>query len=225
MKNKVLVISAHPDDEVLGCGGTLANHFIRGDKIYQIFVSDGEGARSKNGKSSIKNINSRLKLAKKAARILGISKTKSLMFDDNQLDKIPLLKIIKKLENEIEKIKPNIIYTHSDVDLNIDHQIVSRAVMTACRPIDTSIKEINFFEILSSTEWSHKSSKFFNPNYFVDISKTINLKIKAIKVYQKELRSFPHPRSVKGVKILSKYRGMMSGLNEAEGFYIKRKIS
>jgi N-acetylglucosamine malate deacetylase 1 len=224
MKNKVLVISAHPDDEVLGCGGTLANHYIKGDEIHQIFVSDGEGARLKRGKSLIKDINSRIKLAKKVAKILGISKTKSLNFEDNQLDKIPLLKIIKKLENEIEKFKPNIIYTHSDIDLNIDHQIVSRAVLTACRPIKSTVKEINFFEILSSTEWSHKSFKSFNPNYFVDISKTINLKLKAIKVYQKELRNFPHPRSILGVKTLSKYRGMMSGLKEAEGFYIKRKI-
>ena len=96
--------------------------------------------------------------------------------------------------------------------------------MTACRPIKSSVKEINFFEILSSTEWSHKSTKSFNPNYFVDISKTINLKLKALKIYHKELRNFPHPRSILGVKILSKYRGMMSGLKEAEGFYIKRKI-
>lgn len=225
MKNKVLIISAHPDDETLGCGGTIAKHKLQGDKIFQIFVSDGEGARVNNEKHLIKSIDNRRFMAKKAAKILGVSETVFLDFQDNRLDAQPLLNIVKDLEFYINKIKPNIVYTHSDLDLNIDHQIVSRATLTACRPISvSSVKEIFFFEVLSSTEWNFKSSNNFNPNYFVDISKTLKIKLKALRLYKKELRPYPHPRSLLGVKILSKYRGMMSGLKEAEGFFLKRKI-
>ena len=137
-----------------------------------------------------------------------------------------MLEIIKEIEKKIFQFKPTIIYTHSDLDLNIDHQIVSRAVMTACRPINNlSVKEIYFFEVLSSSEWGHKSKKSFMPNYFVDISKTINLKIKAFKFYKKEIKKYPHSRSIEGVKILSKYRGLMIGVKNAEAFFMKRKIS
>ena len=98
--------------------------------------------------------------------------------------------------------------------------------MTACRPIQNiSVKEIYFFEILSSTEWTYKTNCAFVPNYFVDISKTINLKIKAFKTYKNEVRKYPHPRSIEGVEILSKYRGMMAGVQNAEAFFIRRKIS
>tara|TARA_A100000164_G_C21844727_1_gene741918 strand:+ start:527 stop:1234 length:708 start_codon:yes stop_codon:yes gene_type:complete len=227
MKNKILIISAHPDDEVLGCGGTVAKHSLNGERVEQIFVSDGESARDKISiKNKQKTINSRLHAAKKAAKILGIKNTTSINFPDNRLDSIPLLEIVKELEKKISQFKPSIIYTHSDLDLNIDHQIVSRAVMTACRPINNlSVKEIYFFEVLSSSEWEHKSKESFLPNYFVDISKTINLKIKAFKSYKKEIKKYPHSRSIEGIKVLSQYRGMMVGVKNAESFFMKRKIN
>ena len=227
MKNKILIVSAHPDDEVLGCGGTAAKHSLSGERVEQVFVSDGESSRDKfSKKNKQKTINSRLLASKKAAKILGIKNTTSINFPDNKLDSVPLLEIIKEIEKKIFQFKPTIIYTHSDLDLNIDHQIVSRAVMTACRPINNlSVKEIYFFEVLSSSEWGHKSKKSFMPNYFVDISKTINLKIKAFKFYKKEIKKYPHSRSIEGVKILSKYRGLMIGVKNAEAFFMKRKIS
>ena len=165
-------------------------------------------------------------MEKKAAKILGIKSSTSLGLPDNKLDSIPLLNIVKEIEKKIILIKPSIVYTHSNLDLNIDHQIVSRAVMTACRPIQNiSVKEIYFFEVLSSTEWTHETNRAFIPNYFVDISKTISLKIKAFKSYKNEIRKYPHPRSIEGVEILSKYRGMMAGVKNAEAFFIRRKIS
>lgn len=226
MKNKILVISAHPDDEVLGCGGTIAKHSLSGSIVEQIFISDGESAREIiSNKNKKKKIHYRLNAAKKAAKILGIKNTTSINFPDNKLDSIPMLEIVKEIEKKIFKFKPKVIFTHSDLDLNIDHQIVSRAVMTACRPINNlSVKEIYFFEVLSSSEWSYKSKKSFIPNYFVDISKTINIKIKAFKSYKKEIKKFPHSRSIEGIRILSQYRGMMAGIKNAESFFMKRKI-
>lgn len=227
MPNKILIISAHPDDEVLGCGGTIAKHSAKKDRIEQLFVSDGETARSNlYEKNRISKINKRLKAAKKAASILGVKKTFSLGFPDNKLDSLPILSIVKEIEKKIRYFKPSIIFTHSDLDLNIDHQIVSRAVMTACRPLkNNKVKEIYFFEVLSSTEWTHKSNKLFKANCFVDISDTLKIKLKAFKCYKNEIRKYPHPRSVEGIKILSQYRGLMSGLKNAEAFFLKRKIN
>ena len=146
-------------------------------------------------------------------------------YPDNMFDTIPLIQIIKTIENVVLKFKPNIIYTHSNFDLNIDHQITHRAIMTACRPISKNqLSEIYSFEVLSSTEWSISKNSFFKPNHFVDISKFFNLKIKAIKKYANELRNEPHPRSLNTIKSLAVLRGSSCGLKFAEGFMLERRI-
>ena len=167
----ILVIASHPDDEILGCGGTLSKLKTEGAKISAVFLSDGESAR-KN--SDIKKlILNRKNQAKKAGNIVGIKKIYFGSFPDNSMDSIPILKIIQFIEKHIKKIKPDTIFTHFESDLNIDHQITSKAVTTACRPTkNQTVKSIFFFEILSSSEWNISSkSKSFKPNYFVDIKK------------------------------------------------------
>ena len=142
------------------------------------------------------------------------------------MDSIPLLKIIQFIEKHIKIIKPDTIFTHFESDLNVDHQITSKAVITACRPIkNQTVKSILFFEILSSSEWNISiKNKSFKPNYFVNITNSIKFKIKALKYYKKEMRRWPHPRSIEGVKLLSKTRGSSVGLSNAEAFILGRHV-
>jgi len=225
MKNKrVLVVAAHPDDEMLGCGGTIAKLSKKKCKIFSLFFTDGVSAREKN---KHKEINQRKTNSLKALKVLGVKQSKFLSYPDNSLDKVPLIKIIKEIENIIKVFKPDTIFTHTSVDLNIDHEIVSRAVITATRPKPNfCVKNIYLFETLSSTEWNFNfKKKSFNPNFFVDITKSINIKIKAAKEYKKEIDSWPNPRSINGIKNLAKYRGQSVGVKYAEAFYLFRKIS
>jgi len=221
---KVLIVVAHPDDEVLGCGGTIAKFVDKKYRVKVIFLSDGESSRLKkiNHKQNLYRRN----CAIKAMKVLGVKYFSFSSFPDNEFDKVSLLKITKKIEVEIKKYNPDTILTHHNSDLNIDHQITSRAVLTACRPrIRNKVKLILFFEILSSTEWNVTSKKnFFNPNWYEDITKYLNIKIKAIKCYKKELRKSPHPRSLETIKALSIFRGSSSGVKNAEAFQLGRKV-
>lgn len=222
-KKKILVISAHPDDETLGCGGYILKYNKKFD-FYSAFFCNGVSSR-KIQNSKINNLIKRRKNAfVKASKMLGIKKFYGFDYPDNQLDKVPLLEIIKKIEELIKIIKPAKIFTHSDLDLNIDHKIISKAVITATRPINkVVVNEVLFFEILSSSEWSFNENKF-SPNLYTDISDQIKRKISVFKCYKDELRKFPHPRSIEGIKILSQYRGMESGTKYAESFKIVRSI-
>ena len=221
---KILVVAAHPDDEVLGCGGTLIKLSKKKCKIFTLFFTDGVSAR-KNKIS--KKAGERKRNALDSLKIMGVRQSKFLSYPDNGLDSVPLIKIVKEIEKIIKKFKPDTIITHSNVDLNIDHEIVSRAVVTASRPKPKfCVKNILLFETLSSTEWNFNlKKKSFNPNYFVDITQHIDRKIKAAKAYKNEINSWPHPRSVKGIKNLAKFRGQSVGLNFAEAFYLLRRVS
>lgn len=222
-KNNVLVIVAHADDETLGCGGTIQKFKKLGHQVYVMVFTDGETSRTKNLSKKIKNRSDQLK---KVSKLLNFKIFKHYNLPDNELDKISNLELTKKIELAIIKINPEIILTHSNKDLNIDHQKISNATITACRPLPQSkIKQLLFFETLSSTEWNFNSNKKnFNPNKFYDISNFIEKKLDAIKIYKSEIRQYPHPRSLEGIKILSKYRGQSIGVNYAEAFevgYIK----
>lgn len=219
-KNKILIVAAHPDDEILGCGGTILK-LRKNSEINVIFMTDGTSARGKN----IKEKKQRRSNCEKLFKYLKINKPLFFNFPDNQMDKIPLLKIIQKIELLIKKIKPDTIFTHYSECLNIDHRITCQAVLTACRPIKKNpVKKILSFEILSSTEWSKIKNKSFEPNYFMDISKEFKNKISALKFYKKELRKYPHSRSIKGVETLARFRGISCGVNYAEGFYLNRLV-
>jgi len=226
MKKNILVIAAHPDDEVLGCGGTLSKFSKIGYKINVAFFSDGVSARNFKNTKTVNEILKRKKSCQKAAKILGIKKIDFFELPDNQFDTVPLLKIVKLVEELIKKYSPSIIFTHYDNDLNIDHRTISKAVMTATRPYPKSpVKKLLFFEIPSSTEWNFSSKpKNFSPNYFVEIDKNLKTKIKAIKCYSQELRKWPHPRSLEGIKNLAKIRGAACGSKTAESFILAREI-
>ena len=159
-------------------------------------------------------------------KTLNLEKPKIFNFPDNQMDTIPLLKIIKTIEKVISIKRPEIIFTHHENCLNIDHQITFQAVITACRPINnSSVKHILSFEIPSSSEWSLSKKKSFYPNYFIDITDQIDKKIFLMKkFYGKELRKLPHSRSQKSIKSLSEYRGSMAGVRNAEAFYLNRSV-
>lgn len=216
MKNKILIVAAHPDDEVLGCFGTIARLIKEGYEAYSLILGEGKTSRS-----NIINIKKEKNILEdellKANEIIGIKNVFREYFPDNSFDQVNLLEIVRSIENIKNKIKPNIIFTHYEKDLNIDHQITYKAVITATRSLpQESVKEIYSFEILSSTEWAYPLS--FHPNVFFDISSTLYLKLKAMACYKSELREFPHPRSLDGIELNAKYNGMRIGLKYAEVF-------
>jgi len=222
MRRKVLIVAAHPDDEVLGCGGTMARLAREGNDVYTLIL--GEGVTSRDEKRDLtkreNQISGLRKQAGKANKILGVKKIYTFGFPDNRFDTIALIEIIKTIEKIKCDVKPDIVFTHHQGDLNIDHQITFRSVMTACRPTkDERVKEIYSFEIPSSTEWNAPSSlTYFMPDYFVDVSKSIKAKINALKEYKTELRDFPHPRSLKAVELNAKHWGVKMGFEVAEAF-------
>lgn len=226
INKKILVVAAHPDDEILGCGATLLNYKRKGFKIKTIFLCDGESSRVLSKKKITHLIQKREIQAIKVSKMCKFLYPEFMQFPDNKLDSLPLIKIIKKIEDKILSYRPDIIFTHSQQDLNIDHQIVCRAVITATRPLSkTFVKSIFSFEIPSSTECNFsEDNNIFKPNFFVDVTKTINQKLKALKIYKSELRKSPHARSLTGVKTLAQYRGNQIGVKYAEAFCLLRSL-
>jgi LmbE family N-acetylglucosaminyl deacetylase len=223
----VLLIFAHPDDEVLGCGATIAKFAMRGAKVSTFILSDGVTSRynSKNTASSDKEIKNRQNEMRIANKIIGVKEIFTESFPDNSFDSVPLLDIVKKIEYIKQKTKPQIIFTHHFGDMNIDHQITYQAVLTATRPMQSeTVKEIYSCEIPSSTEWNFEPNRQFVPNVFFDVSKTISKKIKALAEYKSELRKYPHPRSLQHIEELAKFRGVRCGLSFAEAFCLVRSV-
>jgi LmbE family N-acetylglucosaminyl deacetylase len=220
--NKILVICAHPDDEVLGCGGTLLKHKSKKDQINLLYVFEGSSRGNKKfKKSNLLNLKKRETSALQVAKYL---KAKSIKFLNNEnlnTDSYLKIKISNEITKHISKIKPSIIYTHSSKDLNIDHRNCFESVLIATRtnPRNT-LKKIISFEIPSSTEWAFNSFGAFKPNYFVDIDKFINEKLKLLNMYKYELKSFPYPRSKENIVSQSKYAGSFVGFKNAEKFEI-----
>lgn len=224
-KKKILIVAAHPDDEVLGCFGTVAKLIKEGYEAYTLLLSKGKASRhdsktTSNFKKEIHVINNEIK---KANNTIGIKKVFTYDFPDNKFDSIDLLEIIQAIVEIKNLVKPDIIFTHFENDLNIDHQITYKAVLTATRPMpDECVKEIYSFEILSSTEWNYPLS--FQPDTYFDITNTLKLKQKAMKKYKSELCEFPHPRSLKGIKLNAQYQGMRLGKKYLEVFKSIRVI-
>jgi LmbE family N-acetylglucosaminyl deacetylase len=220
--NKILVVAAHPDDEVLGCGGTIARHISEGDVVTVAFMTNGVSARN-NGSDD--NQLARKTAADLALSILGVSNSCYFDYPDNSLDTVPLIDLAKTIESVVGRYQPNIIYTHFSDDLNVDHRLTHQAVMTACRPQAwCSVKQILCFEVLSSTEWNSYSKNKFNPNKFVNIEQFWLQKKSALEAYSEEMRSHPHSRSMEAVEALAVLRGAIVGLKKAESFQIERII-
>lgn len=225
MTNTILVIAAHPDDEVLGCGGAIARHTALGDQVHVLFMADGETSRMAvdSNAAAEERESIRRKAAYGAMDVLGVSERIFLDWPDNRLDSIPMLDLVQSIEPIIAKLRPDIIYTHFEGDLNIDHQQTARAVFTACRPQpEFSVIKIVCFEVLSSTEWNPAQS--FMPNYWVDVSEHLPAKEKALAFYDQEMRAYPHTRSYQNVRQLAGVRGATIGVEYAEAFMIARMI-
>ena len=216
----VLIVVAHADDEVLGCGGTIAKHVAAGDQVSVVIMTDGVLSRILSGKS---DQDERENATFNAMKILGVGNFYQLMFPDNQMDSVSLQSITQALENIISDIAPAVVFTHFAHDLNIDHRLTLKAVMIACRPqITSSVKKILSFEVLSSTEWNSSSSFTFIPQYVVNISSFWEKKLAALKCYDLEMRDYPHSRSYECVEALAVLRGASNGFNKAEAFFVER---
>lgn len=213
MNNKVLILAAHPDDEVLGCGGTIRKYKEENSKVFVCFVTDGSSTQYAYNPKLIRQKEKECELANK---ILGVDEIIKLNLPDMKLDTIPHFKLNQKLEKVIDEIKPNILYTHSSTDINKDHFLINLSTLITIRPGKLYLEKVYEYEVLSSTEWQRNSA--FIPNSFVDITRFIDLKIKSFTKYKTEIREYPHPRSPQGIRTLAKYRGIQSGYKYAEAF-------
>jgi LmbE family N-acetylglucosaminyl deacetylase len=219
---KVLVIVAHPDDEVLGCGGTIAKHSLEGDDVDLVVVCESVSARYGIGKLKVME-----KSAKKSSKILGIKNVYFLNFPNIKSNTIPIRKLTEKLDTFLKEKKPNIVYVHHGGDMNIDHRVVFNATMLALRSFRERhhIKEVLCFETPSSTEWAPSYLEYhFMPNVFIDISQTIDKKMKAMQAYKSEIRDYPHPRSLEVLRLKAKIWGIKTAVREVEAFELVREI-
>ncbi|HZQ14719.1 MAG TPA: PIG-L family deacetylase [Pseudolabrys sp.] len=216
----IAVIVAHPDDEVLGAGGTMARHVKEGHAVHVLIVADGETSRPDRA------VDKRAQAAANAARTLGAEPPRLLGLADQRLDTVPLLDVTQAIERFLAEAAPSVVYTHHPNDLNADHCIVARAVMTACRPLPGSaVTAIYGFETPSSTEWAPPdAAETFVPARFVDISDTLSVKMAALKHYDAEMRPFPHPRSYEAIEALARWRGATAGMRAAEAFVVLRDL-
>ena len=222
----VLVIAAHPDDEILGCGGTLARHAAEGDTVHVLIVAEGATSRDarRNPEHREPELIALQAAASRAASTVGAEEPRMLGLPDNRLDSLPLLEIVKPVEAIVEAVKPEIVYTHHGGDLNVDHRIVHQATVTACRPVPGSpVRAIYAFETVSSTEWQ-TAGESFRPQRWVDIEPFLDCKLRALDAYEAEMRPFPHARSHEAVEALARVRGATVGLSAAECFVVVREV-
>ncbi|MCR9191723.1 MAG: PIG-L family deacetylase [Gammaproteobacteria bacterium] len=224
MQKTMLILAAHPDDEVLGCGGTIARYAAEGWHVHIVFFTDGVGARQSEVCSEESVI--RRKAAQSAADILQVRSITFGAFPDNRMDSVDLLDIVQFVEQHIHQHQPNMILTHHANDLNIDHRLVHQATVTACRPQPGHcVQLLLFFEVPSSTEWQLPSTTTtFAPNWFVDISAYTKVRTQALNAYEAEMRAWPHSRSLLATEHLASWRGASVGVEAAEAFMLGRHL-
>lgn len=228
MSDTVLIVAAHPDDEILGAGATLARHVGAGDVVHALILAEGATARDSRRQAGARasELDALRKASACAAAAIGAQPPRFGGLPDNRLDSCALLDIVKIVEAAVAQLKPAVLYTHHGGDLNVDHRIVHAAVVTACRPLPGACcRAIYTFETPSSTEWaSSEQSVAFRPTRFVDAAGTLEAKLAALACYEAEMRSFPHPRSSEAVRALAAWRGASVGLAAAEAFQIVREV-
>jgi LmbE family N-acetylglucosaminyl deacetylase len=218
---KVLVLAAHPDDELLGVAGTIARHVHLGDEVVCVVCS--EGATTRYEESAVNELQS---CGRRAADVLGVRDIRFLGMRDQHLDAQPILTVIQAIEAVVREFAPDIVYTHHWGDVNRDHKVVNEAVMVACRPVgDEFPRSVYLFETPSSTEWSWPDpASAFVPQHFVDVTTTIEKKLEAMACYHTELRPAPHPRSLEALRSRAAYWGQLVGCSYAEPFVVARQV-
>lgn len=221
---KILIIAPHPDDEVLGCGGTMRKHTENGNEVFLCIVTkpytpDWTEAYIENKKKEIKASND----------ILGIKKTFFLDLPTVKLDTVPQKQLNDAVSSCVQEVNPEVVYIPFFGDINKDHQLVSQASIVAVRPKPgLTIRKVFLYEVLSETEWAKPAQKIeevFIPNQYEDISGFLDDKLKAMSAYQSELKEYPHPRSLKGIEVLAQKRGTECGKKAAEAFMILREVN
>ena len=220
MAERVLVLAAHPDDETISMGATISKHCAAGDTVRVVAFADGVGARG----FSVALKNARHGMMRRACHILGGDNVGVFLhqYADNQMDTLPLLTITQHVEIHVREVQPTIVYTHWSGDLNVDHRVMHDAVNVACRPqLGCSVRRLLYFEVPCSTAWGGT----FQPDYFVPCEDTIEAKLVACAEYAEELREYPHPRSLTGIRNLALMRGASVGVPYAEAFKVGRVIT
>lgn len=223
---RVLVIAAHPDDELLGCGATIAKYLRRGAEFMVLFIAEGSSCRYESPEcvDSINEIAGRTHQAINALELLGV---KNYIFNDlpcGRLDQVPIIEINKIIERVVSKFNPDTILTHSDLDANNDHRVVHRATIMATRPsIENPVPRLLSYEVLSSSEWAYGEA--FAPTSFEQIEeKDLELKCRAMAEYETEMKDYPFPRSELGIRAQAMSRGMQAGVPLAEAFHLIREF-
>jgi LmbE family N-acetylglucosaminyl deacetylase len=225
--SSVLVVAAHPDDEILGCGGTMTRLAREGHEVRIAILAEGMSSRYAHREDAdqqqLQHLHAR---AQQAADKVGAKELVLCKLPDNRLDTVPLLDVVKTVEDLVARFRPEIIYTHHPGDLNVDHGVVHRAVLTATRPMTGQcVRDIYAFEVPSSTEWAfQRLEPSFRPNVFVDIADSLETKIAALSCYDTETRKFPHPRSPEALRAIATRWGSVVGLQAAEAFELIRSV-
>ncbi len=216
MAKRVLVIAAHPDDELLGCGGTVALHTQRGDAVVSVIACEGESLRyGPGGVGQADHM-------RRAAETLGVRDVRQLGFPDQRLDTITLTELISPIEQVVREIRPSIVYGQYGGDVNRDHELLFKALLVATRPTEPYIETVYAFDTASSTEWGYPRS--FVPDTWIDISATLERKLAAMACYESEVRPYPHPRSLEALRNRAKAWGNQCCLDAAEVFMTVRRI-
>jgi LmbE family N-acetylglucosaminyl deacetylase len=217
---RVLVVAAHPDDELLGPGGTLARHARRGDEVHAVILSDGATSRYPGEMVTVL-----ADCAQKAAKVLGLTSTRVLSLPDQRLDTLPLIEVTRTVEAVVDEVRPHVVYTHYPGDVNVDHGVVARAVWIACRPyVLPRLRRFAVYETPSSTEWQWPfEGGPFTPGLFVDIGRTLEDKLAAMECYESELREYPHPRSLRALRERAAGWGSRVNRPAVEAFQVLRE--
>ncbi len=221
------MVAAHPDDEILGCGGTISRRAREGERVHILILGEGITSRFRKREEANPALVEALQAnGREAAKIVGAAGIFFHRLPDNRFDTLPLLDVVKIVEECIDDVRPEVVYTHHPSDLNVDHQVTHRAVLTATRPVEGHpTRKILAFEIPSSTEWAFtRSEAAFRPNVFVDISKTLQVKLRALARYETEIRAFPHPRSPQALEAIARRWGSAVGCKAAEAFELVRAL-
>lgn len=223
MNRVILVCAAHPDDEVLGCGATMARHARDGDDVHVLILGGGIASRGISSEATAEGQAALAQAAQAAAKELGVKSARLLDFPDNRFDSVDRLELARAVEIVLTDLKPSIVYTHDAGDLNVDHVRVHEAVSVACRPMPgSSVRELYFFEVASSSHWRPNAP--FTPNHYVDAEDTLAVKLDALRCYASEMRQWPHARSIEALEHLAHVRGSLVGLRAAEAFVTGRTI-
>jgi LmbE family N-acetylglucosaminyl deacetylase len=226
---RLLVVAAHPDDETLGCGATIARHAANGDEVSVLVLGEGITSRARTrdedalDREALRNLRT---VSERAIRQQGAARIHFEALPDNRFDTVPLLEIVKFVEEMLEISQPERVYTHHSGDLNVDHELTFRAVLTATRPMPgTSVRDLYTFEVPSSTDWAfQRFDPPFRPNVFVDVTQTLQSKLEAMAIYEGEIRPFPHPRSTEALIANARRWGSVVGLAAVEAFELVRSV-